>query len=89
MEHSVRDEFIMELPINYKNRPYRQKYLDEETPQINAWFIFGKHDDGSVDIADRAGDIFVEVPPEIAEEIIEARRSFIRVVTKHFTALAN
>ncbi len=64
------------LPIDYRSRPWRTKYLDEETPVINQWFIFGTYPDGSVGISDGQEDIVEWIPRKLAEEIIEARNAF-------------
>lgn len=41
------------------------------------WFEFGTHPSGNVDIADSDGDIIVDIPKEIAEELITLRWEFI------------
>lgn len=76
---------MTDLPIDYKKAPWRHKYLDEETLVLNRWFIFGESKDGTiVDISDGNLDVFINVPREIAEEIIKVRDTFIDVVIKYF-----
>jgi hypothetical protein len=72
------------LPVDYRKRPWRHKYLDEETPVLNRWFIFGTYPDGTVGISDGDQDIFSYVPQPIAVEIVNARNTFVATVLKHF-----
>ncbi len=73
------------LPVDYEKRPWRWKYLFEETTVLNMWFKFGKYENGCVDISDINGDIFSHVPEDVADEIIKARNDFIEVLAKHFS----
>jgi hypothetical protein len=74
------------LPVDYNKRPWREKYLIEETPELNFWFIFGESKDGkTVDISDGDKEIFTNVPREIAEEIIEYRWHMCDIITKYFS----
>ena len=67
----------VKLPIDVRNAPFRHKYLDEETPLFCRWMIFGRHADGvTVDIADSDGEVFVNVPIEMAERILATRNAF-------------
>lgn len=72
------------LPIDYRNCPWKEKYLTEETTLLNHWMIFGVHPDGSVDIADNDQDIFTHVPPETAERIISVRNAFCQFIEDEF-----
>lgn len=72
------------LPIDFSKRPWKEKYLIDETDKLKDWFIFGERDDGTVDINDGDEDIFINVPREIAQEIIDARDSFTEVIKHHF-----
>lgn len=72
------------LPVDYSKAPWRPKYLTEETTILNYWIIFGKRENGNVDISDADQDIFVDVPRDIADEIIKARNEFCSVVEKYF-----
>lgn len=72
------------LPIDYHNRPWKEKYLTEEITLLNRWMIFGVHPDGSVDIADSDQDIFTRVPPETAERIISVRNAFCQFIEDEF-----
>jgi len=69
----------MMLPIDFRNRPFKPKYIDEETRETSHWFIFGEHpDDGTVDIMDGTqNDVIVHVPADKAERICEARNRFV------------
>ncbi|MCK9361764.1 hypothetical protein M0Q28_06110 [Patescibacteria group bacterium] len=74
----------MQLPINFAHRPFRDKYIDEETREMAFWFEFGFNPKtGNVDIADHYGDVIVDVPIKIAMEIILARNQFVSVLNKH------
>jgi hypothetical protein len=75
------------LPVDYRKRPWRAKYLDEETPVLSRWIVFGEFDDGTVGISDMNSDIFEHVPRDVAEQIIDARNAFVDVVLKHFSHL--
>lgn len=68
----------MQLPIDYRSRPIKEKYLDFETPMFARWVIFGEYDDGTVAITDPTGaDVFTHVPKDVAEQIIHARDNFV------------
>lgn len=53
--------------------PMREKYLDEIVP---AWLIFGTHSEGTVDISDTNRDVFTDMPPEFAAQVVELRDEF-------------
>jgi hypothetical protein len=72
------------LPIDYRKRPWKTKYLDEETPVLNRWIIFGTYPDGSVGINDGQEDILEWVPEPIAQDIVAARNLFVEKVLQHF-----
>lgn len=75
---------MTQLPIDYTRRPWKTKYIDEETLATNKWFIFGVFKDGTVDVSDGTEDILTHVPRAAAEEIIKARNDFVDVLLKHF-----
>jgi hypothetical protein len=51
------------------------KYIEEHIPR---WFIFGEHPTtGHVDISDGDGDVLVDIPRQLAEEVIAARSRFV------------
>ena len=56
---------------------FKSKYLDEEYEPLACWYEFGCHTNGNVDIASPRGDIFTNVPPELAAELITLRRKFV------------
>lgn len=68
------------LPIDYRSRPWRVKYLTEETLCLNRWFTFGTFPDGSVGICDGTNDIMDYVPKEAADRICTARNAFCDVI---------
>ena len=68
------------LPIEYRRRPWKARYIDEETPVCNRWFIFGEYPDGTVTITDGTADILEYVPRAEAERIVEARNAFVDVL---------
>ena len=72
----------MDLPLDFSKAPYKEKYVDEETPMFARWYLFGTHDDGLVDIAGPAGDVCIRVPEPAAERIIQARDAFIDVLLR-------
>ena len=69
------------LPIDYLRRPWKSKYIDEETPEINQWFVFGGSGE-ECDISDGNADIFTRVPIDVAQEICEARNKFSQEIVR-------
>lgn len=67
----------MLLPIDYRKRPIKTKYVDEETPMFARWMIFGEYPDGSVCVCSGDDDIFEYMPKEVAEKVIAARDAFV------------
>ena len=53
----------------------REKYIDAAVG--GDWFIFGKHEDGSVDISNGATDVFTKVPLEKALNLLAIRSKFL------------
>lgn len=76
----------MELPIDCRNAPFKRKYIDEETPVISQWMIFGEFPDGTVGVSDGTNDIFDWCPREKAEAIVKAREEFVAVVLRELGA---
>lgn len=74
----------MELPIDARLAPFREKYLDEQTPLLAHWFIFGKDvaDDTIQIVTAAAGndDVFVGLSAAQAQEIEIVRRDFVRKI---------
>ena len=71
------------LPVDYENRPWKSKYLTEETPVLNNWFIFGDPaTQWTVDITDGTQDIFVNIPRDIAVRLVEARQAMVDEIEK-------
>jgi hypothetical protein len=69
----------MQLPIDARQAPFRDKYLDEETPMFSRWFVFGTHKFG-VDVANHDGDVFINLTPEQAVRLCSLRRVFVEGV---------
>lgn len=74
--------FAVQLPLNFANRPFKTKYIDEETPMFARWMAFGTRSDGTTDICSGDTDVFECVPRDIAERIIAARHDFIDVIMR-------
>lgn len=76
----------MMLPIDFRNRPFKPKYIEDETPMLSEWMTFGKHvEDGTTCIVGGncgSDDIFEGVPLDVAERIVEARRVFVAAIMK-------
>jgi len=71
----------MNLPIDASKPITRWKYLDEETPVFNSWYVFGEKET-TVDIADPDGDVILNVPKDKAERILLARKAFVNAMRK-------
>lgn len=72
----------MELPIDVSDGPFREKYLDEETPMLSRWFVFGWHKDGLVDVANREGDVLINCTRDQAAQLVEERNTFVNSVLR-------
>lgn len=70
----------MQLPIDYRTKPIKPKYLDCETEATAAWFIFGDYPDGTVGVCDGDRDIFKHIPRDVAERIVKARNEFVAIL---------
>lgn len=68
------------IPVDFRNVPYKQKYIDEETFLFNRWFIFGRYEDGTVSVTDGTNDIFEYIPESVAKKIIKARDDFVDIL---------
>jgi hypothetical protein len=53
----------------------KDSYVDSRTGGV--WFIFGVYDSGNVDIHSADGEVFENVPKELADKILALRRRFI------------
>jgi len=53
----------------------RQKYIDEVVGGV--WFLFGEHEDGTVDISNGTDDVFIKLPLKQALKLIEIRSRFL------------
>jgi hypothetical protein len=54
----------------------REKYIDAAVGGV--WFIFGKREDGSVDISNGTTDVFTKVPLEKALNLLAIRSKFLQ-----------
>jgi metallophosphoesterase superfamily enzyme len=60
--------------------PMREKYVDE---RVGIYFIFGNHDNGTVDISNSINDtLFDSLPKEQAIEVCQAQEEFRRKLYK-------
>jgi hypothetical protein len=44
-----------------------------EPPYKRHWFIFGVHDDGTVDLSDGDSDVLIGIPKDFAEQVMKYR----------------
>lgn len=58
----------------------REKYIDEQVGGI--WFIFGEHEDGSVDISNGTNDVFTKIPLDKALKLVDIRYKFLEELYK-------
>lgn len=86
----LRNGVAVNLPIDARQAPFPDKYLDEETLLFARWFFFGGethlHGPTYVDVAWKDGDVFVGLTFQQAEQLCLARDMFIdevlRIVNK-------
>lgn len=79
----------MMLPIDGRNAPFKPKYIDEETPMLSYWTIFGTEADGTRTlIGGNCGsdDIFVGLSDEQAVAMVAARQTFCNAVLEILNA---
>ena len=66
-----------------KEEPMKQKYIESA---VRPWFVFGTYKkSGFVDISDGEHDVWGYVPPDSAEELIQARNRHIKEITEIIT----
>ena len=53
---------------------------DQAEAILPAWFIFGEHADGAVDVCDKNGEVLFRLPRDVAERLIRERDESIRKV---------
>jgi len=71
----------MDLPLDARTRPFREKYIDEETPMFRRWMLFGVEQDGTVHVCDGDGDSIISgLTVGEAMRITEARHIFVNTV---------
>ena len=61
----------------------REKYIEEAVGK--AWFIFGEHEDGSVDISNGIDDVFTKLALDQARRLLKIRDSFLTELFKELT----
>ena len=69
----------MQLPIDARDAPFKPKYIEDETPMLSRWTVFGRDASGRVFlIGGNNGneDIFAGLLPEQADAMVEARNAF-------------
>lgn len=54
-------------------KPCRDKYVDEA---VGIWFIFGEHQNGTVDVSDGTQDVARNVSRETAEKLCQIQKEF-------------
>jgi hypothetical protein len=64
----------MQLPIDARNAPFKEKYIDEETPMLSRWFEFGKGDLMGGNCG--SDEIFTNLRPEQVAAMVAARDTF-------------
>jgi hypothetical protein len=75
----------MHLPIDARLAPFRTKYIDEETPMLSRWFVYGIDvADGTFCINNGTDDVVVGLTKEQAETLIRARERFVDAVLQVF-----
>jgi hypothetical protein len=69
----------VQLPIDFRKRPFKPKYIDEETSTTCRWFIFGTFpDDRTVGImGSDQQEVMTHVPLDVAQRLVFARNKFV------------
>lgn len=71
----------MNLPIDARLAPFKEKYLDEETPALARWFTMARDSrDGSYYVHAKDEDVFCGLSLDQAERIVRARNRFVNEV---------
>jgi hypothetical protein len=70
----------MQLPIDARKAPFKEKYLDEETPMFSRWFEFGSADDLTIHLDDGSGSVVIGLTLGQAEALQDARDKFVNSV---------
>lgn len=71
----------MNLPIDAREAPFREKYLDEETPLLARWIVFGSdRNDGTIHVSGPTDDVIVGLSMAQAMEICEVRKTFVDAI---------
>lgn len=71
----------MDLPIDARRAPFKEKYLDEETPALTRWFDTGiDAKDRTFFVGTKDEDIFSGLTFDQANRIIRARERFVNAV---------
>lgn len=70
----------MTLPIDARKAPFPEKYIDEETPKLCLWMIFGQNKtDGTYHVSQMSNgdDVVIGLTFQQAEELVRARNVFV------------
>ena len=71
----------MMLPIDARNAPFKEKYIDQETPMLARWFVMGMdRADGTVWVMSADVDVLKGLTLEQAGRIVRAREAFVNEV---------
>lgn len=72
----------MNLPIDARDAPFKQKYIDEETDAFARWMQFGTDiTDDTAQVTDGQGnDVIIGLTREKARQLVAARKQFVDTV---------
>ena len=71
----------MQLPVDAREAPYRDKYITEETAVLRHWFVLGEDpSDGTVFVSDGTDDVLCGLSRQDADRIVAARDVLIEVI---------
>jgi len=71
----------MDLPIDARRAPFKEKHLDEETPALARWFDTGVDgNDRTLFVGSKDEDFFVGLSIDQANRIVRARERFINEI---------
>lgn len=71
----------MNLPIDARRAPFKEKYLDEETPMLARWIQHGRDPrDGTYFVESSQADVFCGLSLDQANRIVRARERFVNQI---------
>lgn len=69
----------MELPIDARRAPFKEKYIDFETPMLCHWIVLGTDvNDGTRFVTSPTDDMFVGLTESQAAQIVSLREAFVK-----------